>query len=302
MPSNGGSPYSTRWRSRMSAYSIGKMSAEPRHSVVVSVSGAGLPASVHARDAADAAASRDAIERVDDHEHVVVGAFGDVLAGRRRAVQHDRAQRGAVGRAQLRDEFVESHSRHVSPGSARAAAAETASATETAKPSAASATKAATATESATAPAAAADHRRSAERSADIRRAARRATEHRENEEQQNEPERTAEFRRCSSTRPRGCARPAAWKLLSIWKWNSSRSAGRRAASSARCRRRSRAALKVWNRLVANLAGRRVGDEAFGAECRLSMRTCPWPSALVSFGTTRMMTPVLRAGSPGFPF
>ena len=45
------------WRSRMSAYSIGKMSDDPRHSDVVSVSGAGLPASAHARAAADAAAS-----------------------------------------------------------------------------------------------------------------------------------------------------------------------------------------------------------------------------------------------------
>jgi hypothetical protein len=39
----------------MSAYSMGKMSADPRHSAAVSVRGAGLPASLHARDTADAA-------------------------------------------------------------------------------------------------------------------------------------------------------------------------------------------------------------------------------------------------------
>jgi hypothetical protein len=39
----------------MSAYSIGKMSAEPCHSFTVSVSGAGLPASLQAFTVADAA-------------------------------------------------------------------------------------------------------------------------------------------------------------------------------------------------------------------------------------------------------
>src|SRR5436190_103661 len=57
IPSNGASPNKTRCRSRMSAYSIGKMSDEPRHSLIVSV-------------------------------------------------------RGAVGGPQLRNEFIESHSRH----------------------------------------------------------------------------------------------------------------------------------------------------------------------------------------------
>src|SRR5215218_4359588 len=52
------------------------------------------------------------VQSIDNDENVVIGTLGDVLSRCRGTVEDDRAQRATVGRAQLRDEFVECHSRH----------------------------------------------------------------------------------------------------------------------------------------------------------------------------------------------
>ena len=84
IPSNGGSPCSTRCRSRMSAYSIGKMSAERRHSSSVMRQRRRIarlaPRARHGRRARSTT-TRRAAERVEQHEHVVVGAVRE--CGRR---------------------------------------------------------------------------------------------------------------------------------------------------------------------------------------------------------------------------
>src|SRR5437879_5126879 len=108
MPSKGGSPCSTLCCSRMSAYSIGKMSAEPRHSDVVSVSGAGFPASVQAREAADAAERRAAStaaaveQRHDDEEQDDPDERRNASAARpapgARTARRNRRLQGAVDR------------------------------------------------------------------------------------------------------------------------------------------------------------------------------------------------------------
>src|SRR6478672_13112798 len=92
------------------------------------------------------------VERVEQHEHVVVGAVLDVVPACSRAIKHHGREPCAVRRPQLCHQFIECHRRHeCSPVRAAAATTESASSPEPAKASSTS-TAEATATEATASP------------------------------------------------------------------------------------------------------------------------------------------------------
>jgi len=184
-----------------------------------------------------------------------------MLTRRRRAVKHDRAERDAVGRAQLRHEFVERHSSHASPGSARAAAAETASASEASKASSSASAETAAASKATTAPPTSAS---SADGKKNWKATTPSATERRQDDEEENEQH----VRRNSSAPPSCPSRlldngfvKAAIDLKLEFVREALGDAQRHQLDAAPVVR----AAKEWNRLVADLTRRRIGDESFGA-------------------------------------
>src|SRR6185437_11197500 len=202
-------------------------------------------------------------ERVDDHEHVVIGAFGNVLTRGRGSVQHDRAQRVTVRRAELRDEFFQGHSRHGSPRSAGAAAAE-ATTTAEASEATAAATKSSAAPEPSATPAATST--KATDREKDRQTAATPpAAEDRKDEEENEYVERR---RKAAAT---AAARASHWLRRGGARCGIELKIELAGVALGDARRHQRdgfavvAPLKEWNGFIANLASVAVGDEPLGS-------------------------------------